>query len=106
MAVGAGVLVGRCVAAGGGVAVGETLAAGWVVAGAAGAATVDPGPGALAPVAGLAAVGAAGAAGADPDPVSAGAAGAGASAPPQATPMIKTADNAAATHNDFVTDNI
>lgn len=87
IAVGAGVLVGRCVAAGGGVAVGADAAGGWV-AGAAGAATVEPGPGALAPVAGLDTVGAA-AAGAAPE--SEGADGAGASAPPHAVPITKTA---------------
>lgn len=99
MAVGAGVLVGRWVAAGGGVNVGVASAGGWVGSEAAGAATVEPGPGALAPVAELATVGAAAAAGADP--LSAGAAGAGASAPPQAVPITKTAAMAMAIMNGF-----
>jgi len=102
--VGAGVLVGRCVAAGGNVGAAVASAAGWVASEAAGAATVEPGPGTLAPVIGLAAVGAAGAA--DPAPVSAGATGAGASAPPQAVEMTKTVAITVATMNGLKLDNI
>lgn len=79
---------------------GDALAAGAEVAG---AATVEPGPGALDPVAGLAAVGAASA---GAEPLSAGAAGAGASAPPQAVDITKTAAMTVATMNGLVLGNI